>query len=91
MNKQEIALALRDLEPEEALSVVTGWMYEQDMPHTIWQDEDIDSILEEKDVPIEERAAIIEKVKDSGYWRGLSDAHDAHWELIRLAVEEVRS
>lgn len=86
--QQEIAQALRDLEPEEAMTIVTNWLNEHDVVHTLWVAEDIDTVLEERGVPVEDRADIIDKAQDTYWWRALGDCTDTDWANVDMAIDE---
>lgn len=107
MNNQEIALALRDLEPEEASQIALKYLREQNFAVKVWdrddiigavddiieyQNDDLDDDEEPQTVSAEEMTFIANHVQDSYYWRkGLQEASDSDWDKINVAIHEARS
>ena len=95
--QQEIAQALRDLEPEEAMTIVTNWLSEHDIVRKLWVPDDIRGhladILKEDGETLsdEEISGIVERAQDSYYWRALGDCTEGDWELVSMAINEARN
>lgn len=92
MNNQDIANALRDLEPEEAAQIALNYLREQDYVLKVWSRDDISSSIDQDptnaDLTPEQRSEVIDiAVNDTGF-RNLEDATEQDWDVVYQAISD---
>ncbi|UDL15826.1 hypothetical protein QEH42_gp132 [Microbacterium phage Pumpernickel] len=91
MQNQEIANALRDLEPEEASQIALNYLRSQNYVLKVWERDDIASILDQDPEHVnltpEERERVLDLASEDSAFRNLEDATDSDWDAISQAVD----
>lgn len=91
MTSQEIANALRDLEPEEGAQIALNYLREHNYVLKVWSRDDISGILdqdpESTDLTPEQREAVLDYAEESAEYQNLEDATEQDWDAISQAID----
>ena len=91
MTNQDIANALRDLEPEEGARIALDYLRGQNYVLKVWSRDDISSILdqdpESSDLTPDQREAVLDYAEESSEFQNLEDATEQDWDAISQAID----